>query len=176
MELDDKCRTYLKALAHRTDEDTNRQASMFDIGAELNLDRNESQRVAEMLMAEALVEIRNLSGAIAITRLGIDAINELTGDNGPKPQTLCTTAVLDEISIRLVEMAISQIKIRCGNIGLEYEALAEMIADLKTIDTQLFSPYPKTVIIREALSAIRKGLNRAGEKECCTKIGELLGD
>ena len=175
MELDGKSRAYLKLLVERTDGDSNRQVSMYDIGTEIDLDRDASQQIAEMLMAEAFVEIRSLSGAIGITRLGLDAVDELTRDAPLSRETLCTTAIMDETGIKLVEKTTSEIKSRCGNIGLKFDTITEMIADLKSIDAQLFSPKPKTVIVREALSAIRKILESAGERKCSAKIGELLG-
>lgn len=176
MELDEKSRAFLNLLAQRSDEDSHHQASMYDIGSDMGLDRDESQQLAEMLMAESFVEIINLSGAIGITRSGLDALDEPTGGDEPSRKALCTGAIMDESSIKLVEMTTSDIKGRCGNIGLSFDNLTEMIADLKTIDAQLFSPQPKTVIIREALSAIRGILERAGERECSAKIGALLGD
>ena len=175
MDLDEKTRAYLKRLVERTDGDSNRQVSMYDIGTEMDLDRNESRQIAERLMAEAFVEIRSLSGAIGITRLGLDAADELVRDATVSRETLCSAAIMDETSVKLVEKTTSEIKSRCGNIGLEFDAVTEVIADLKSIDAQLFSPKPRTVIVREALSAIREILESAGERECSVKIGELLG-
>ena len=175
MDLDEKTRAYLKRLVERTDGDSNRQVSMYDIGTEMDLDRNESRQIAERLMAEAFVEIRSLSGAIGVTRLGLDAADELTRDASESREALCTTAIMDETSIKRVEETTLEIKSRCGSIGLKYDTVTEMIADLKSIDAQLFSPKPRTVIVREALSAIREILECAGERECSAKIGELLG-
>jgi hypothetical protein len=50
-----------------------------------------------------------------------------------------------------------------------------MMADLKTIDAQLSSPKPKTMIIRESFRSIQAVLKTAGDKEIAGRIHEFIG-
>ena len=42
-----------------------------------------------------------------------------------------------------------------GNQKLDYEALTEMMADVRTIEAQLISPRAKTAVVRVCLEGLR---------------------
>jgi hypothetical protein len=60
---------------------------------------------------------------------------------------------------------VANIKSRATKLGLDFDAMAEMMADLKTIDAQLSSPKPKTGIIRESFRSVQAILKTAGDNE-----------
>jgi hypothetical protein len=63
-----------------------------------------------------------------------------------------------------------------GNLGLDFEGLSELMADLKTIDAQLGSSRPKSAIIRECLGSLKETLEGLAESESLVKIRGLLGE
>ena len=73
-----------------------------------------------------------------------------------------------------VETVAAALKAGAGGLGLSFDALAEIVADLRTIDAQLFSPRPKTIILRECFNSIRKVLTRANRGEHVAQIDRLL--
>jgi hypothetical protein len=52
------------------------------------------------------------------------------------------------------------IKAQAGSLGLDFDSLAELVADLKTVADQLGSPKPKTAVVRESLRSIEGVLKR----------------
>jgi hypothetical protein len=63
-----------------------------------------------------------------------------------------------------------------SNLGLDFDGLSELMADLKTIDAQLGSSRPKTGIIRECLRSIKAVLEGIGNGDSLVKIRALLGE
>jgi len=63
-----------------------------------------------------------------------------------------------------------------GNLGLDFEGLSELMADLKTIDAQLSSSRPKTAIIRECLRSLKETLEGLADNESLVKVRSLLGE
>ena len=81
-----------------------------------------------------------------------------------------------QFMIQLFEQIVANIKDQTGILGLNFDSLTELMADLKSIDAQLGSPRPKTAIIRACLrsiSAVVKGTTNSG---LCGKISRLLGE
>ena len=178
-ELDDTGQQFLIQLFEQTSGDPSAQVSMYDIGEGLGLDRDTSTRVAEILIGLQLAEIRTLSGGIGITTEGADEVKRLTGSAPPAdglPGELTDLPVMDANSCRGVEGAAGELKSEAGNLGLDFDALSELMADLKTIDAQLASSRPKTAIIRECLRSIQKVLEGVGEGDSLVKIKVLLGE
>jgi hypothetical protein len=50
-----------------------------------------------------------------------------------------------------------------GSLQLDFDLLAEMVVDLRTIDAQLVSPRPKTAVVRACLQSIREALDTAAD-------------
>ena len=61
-------------------------------------------------------------------------------------------------------------------MGLEFEKLAELMADLKSIDAQLDSPRPKTAIVKECLRSIKETLEGRVQEDGLAEISGLLGE
>jgi len=178
-ELDDSGQQFLIQLFEQTGGDPSAQVSMYDVGEGLGLDRDTASRVAENLIGLQLVEIRTLSGGIGISADGASKARHLLGSApaaDSSPGRLTDQPVMDSISRRGVEQVAEDLKNRAGNLGLNFDSLAELMADLKTIDAQLGSSRPKTAIIRECLLSLKEVLEDSAETEVLLKVKALLVD
>ena len=178
-ELNESGQQFLLSLYKETKGDTTVQKSMYDIGSDLGLDREEASKLTEDLMGWSLVEIRTLSGGIAMTSAAVEEIEEL----GYRPDDSAETGVqlgsdqLVTAEIRpVIEKLTGDIKQTAGSLGLSFESLSELMADLKTIDVQLDSTRPKTAILRECFRSIKPILDKAGDKQNYNRVFSLLGD
>ncbi len=176
--MDDIGNRFLLKLFEQTQGDSNQSASLYSIGELLNLDRETSLRTAEMLMGSALVEIRSLSGAIGLTADGIHTLEALS-DDAKTPDTddqkLCRTRILNTESIRWVEKTVAQLKGQIDQLKGKNDSLAELTADLKTIESQLMSPHPKTAVVREVLRSVREQMEER-VPELSAQIEKFLED
>ena len=75
-----------------------------------------------------------------------------------------------------VEQIASELKDQTGSLGLDFDTLTEMMADLKTIDAQLGSSRPKTAIIRACLHSILAILTNSGDNKLFERIRILVGN
>ena len=152
---------------------------MYDIGEHLGLDRDAASKVAEELIGLQLVEIRTLSGGIGISTEGANEVSSLTGGvslGDGSPGKLADQFVMDPVSCQGVEQVVGELKSQAGNLGLDFDGLSELMADLKTIDAQLGSSRTKTAIIRECLRSIKEVLDGVGSRDSLAKIRALLGE
>jgi hypothetical protein len=178
-ELDEAGQQFLIQLFEQTSGDSSAQVSMYDVGGGLGLDRDASSRVAETLIGLQLAEIRTLSGGIGISTEGANEVKRLTGGVSPtdgSPGKLTEQPIMDPASCQGVEQAAGELKSQAGNLGLDYDGLSELMADLKTIDAQLASSRAKTAIIRECLRSIKEVLEGAAKAEILIKIRALLDE
>ena len=84
--------------------------------------------------------------------------------------------ILDQIRCQAVEELMAGFKAKVGNLGLDFDRLNELMADVKTIDAQLESSRPKMAIIRECLRSLKSVLEKVGDDASLGKIRELLGE
>ncbi|MEJ2476043.1 MAG: hypothetical protein P8Y40_00790 [Desulfobacterales bacterium] len=178
-ELDENGRTFLLSVYNHTKGDTTAMVSMYDVGSELGIDRTAASRLAEDLMGWMMLEIRTLSGGIGITASTVAEI-EASGLGEPNPQvrTLClgTDPVISTDVRQAVERVADALKQQVGSIGLPFDALAEVMADLKTIDAQLDSSHPKTAIVSACFQSLKNTLDHAGAQNCAGLVAGLLGE
>lgn len=170
---------FLIELFEKTDGKTAGSISMYDIGSNLGLEKEGARQIAENLMSEGLVEVRSLSGSIALTQEGIEAAENLGAggaEAGDAAAPLTTAPIIDEAGRETVEALTASLKARAGELELSFDPLAELVADLRTIDAQLASSRPKTAVIRACFESIRKVLQTAGDEEELTKVKQLLGE
>ena len=155
-ELSETGQQFIIQLFEQTHGDQSAQASMYDIGSLLGLERDAASRVAEELIGLQLAEIRTLSGGIGISAAGSELVQGIIG-----PQ---------------VEQIVTEIKNQTGTLGLEFDSLTELMADLKSIDSQLGSSRPKTAIVRECLYSISGVLKRTANNRLHSRVKKLMGD
>ncbi len=178
-ELDESGQNFLLSLYRETNGDTGIQISMYDIGTDLGLERSEASKLAEDLMGWSLVELRTLSGGIAITSSAIVELEELGyGAAGTTEAPVClgNEAIVTNEVRQAVERVTADVKQSAGHLGLQYDTLSELMADLKTIDIQFESTQPKTAILRECLRSIKSVLDTAGDEETVIRVNGLLGE
>ncbi|MGD8262389.1 MAG: hypothetical protein PVG70_08510 [Desulfobacterales bacterium] len=178
-DIDTTTQKFIIQLFKQTKGDPSVQASMYDIGETLGLDRELASRVAEELMGLQLVEIRTLSGGIGISSEGLQMIQRLTGGSSPgdsKHFQLGDDLVLGSHGCRAVQQIASEIKEQAGSLGLDFDTLSELMADLKTIDAQLDSSRPKTAIVRECFRSIIAASKNAESSETFRQVHILLNE
>jgi hypothetical protein len=178
-ELDERSRQFLVQLFERTQGDPSAQASMYAVGESLGMERDTSCRVAETLIGLQLVEIRTLSGGIGISPDGIAEVKGLLADTdlpGQSPGKLSDRPIMDPVGCRAVQQIVAEIKNQAGSIGLNFDQLSALTADLKTIEAQLGSSRPKTAIIRECLRSLKDTLEGSAASAIRARISGLLGD
>ena len=178
-ELDESGQQYLIQLFEQTNGDTATQVSMYAVGEVLGLDHDTSGRVAETLIGLQLAEIRTLSGGIGISAEGAAGVKGLLGGalpTGEAPGRLSDQPIMDAPDCQAIEQVADALKGQTGNLGLDYDSLSELMADLKTIDAQLSSSRPKTAIVRECLGSLKETLEGLAESESLVKIRGLLGE
>jgi hypothetical protein len=177
-EIDKTGQQFLLQLYDQTKGDSTVQVSMYDIGDQLGLDREDAATVAQELMASMLVEIRTLSGGIGISVDGLQMAQQLIGppvsgtdefaklDDGP---------VLTTSGRQAVEQMASELKNQAGSLGLDFDTLTELTADLKSIDAQLGSSRPKTAIVKACLHSVLAVIQNTGDPEISDRIRTLIG-
>ncbi len=178
-EINEINQQFLLLLYQQANGDPAVQVSMYDIGEALGLDRSSSCRVAEELIALQLVDIRTLSGGIGISADGVEKIRAAFGDNsaaGDIIDQLGSERILDPSCSQAVVQVLDQLKAQAGNLGLAFEKLGELMADLETVDAQLGSPRPKTVIVKECLRSIKETVEGRAQGSSLAKINRLLGE
>ena len=170
---------FIVELYHRTQGDGSVKVSMYDIGESLGLDRKLSLRTAEELIGTGLAEIKTLSGGIGITAEGVDEAQGLGAslqENVGSNISLQDVPVLDKSVHLSVEQLVTTLKGQTNKFSLNFDSLAELMADLKTIDAQLASPNPKTAIIRECFRSIVGVLKAVDNNDTLKSIKTLLGE
>jgi hypothetical protein len=177
-EMDVTGQQFLIQLYEQTKGDPTVQVSMYDIGDRLGLDRGTASMVAQELIGSMLVEIRTLSGGIGISADGSQMAQKLIGPaaaSGDEFSELDDTPVLNSSGRQAVEQIVSELKNQAGSLQLDFDTLTELMADLKTIDAQLGSSRPKTVIIRECLFSVLAVLKNFGDNKTAGRICTLVG-
>jgi hypothetical protein len=170
---------FIVELYHRTRGDDSVKVSMYDVGESLGLDRKLSLRTAEELIGTGLVEIKTLSGGIGITAEGVAEAKGLGAslqDNVKSAISLQDVPVLDNYVHQAVEQVVTKLKGQTNQYALDFDSLAELMADLKTIEAQLSSPNPKTAIIRECFRSIVGILQSMDNDDTLKSVKTLLGE
>ena len=177
-DLSDNGKRLLTELFARTGGDTAATESMFDVGEAAGLNRDQAGAAGEELIGWGLVEVRTLSGGIAIAESGIQEAHKMGIGAQKADETgfqLGAEPVLDDAGARAVDRIVSRIKSRAETLGLGFERLSEMVADLKSIDAQLASPRPKTAMIKEGFRSILAILESADAGQESAEIRRVLG-
>jgi hypothetical protein len=177
-DLDEAARQFLQRLFEQTEGQSSRQVSMYELGAALGWDRDAASGAAQGLMAAGLVEIRTLSGGIGISVDGASVVQSALGpvNRGPAMARLGSGRIMDKTACQAVERVCEDITTRAGNLGLESDALGEVMADLKTVLAQLGSPRPKTAIVREGLRSLEGVLKQFAGNSSLAFVRALIAD
>ena len=166
-------------LFEETGGDPGNQVSMYDIGDRIGLNREDASRIAEELIGSQLVEIRTLSGGIGISVDGSEMVQKIIGPPSSgieETAKLGNEVVLNPAGRQAAEQLVTELKGQTGTLGLDFDNLTELMADLKTIDAQMGSSRPKTAIIRECLRSIGNLLSGTGNSGLNKRINAVLDE
>ncbi len=169
---------FLIALFEKTSGNPAAEASMYEIGLDLGLDRDRSKQVAENLIGWELIEIRTLAGSIAITTGGVDQVQKegkRTGASDDIVFELSNGPTIKETVCKRIDQILAKLKIQAGNLGLDFDTLTEYVADLKTIESQLLSSRPKTAIVKACFLSIQDILEKAKAPDSLLLVKKILG-
>lgn len=172
-------RDFLQQLYDHTHGDVSVQVSMYEIGAVIDLDRDASSQVAQTLIGLNYVEIKTLSGGVGITPDGTAAIEGAGGSTGQPvggSPGLSNARVLSQADLEAIDQISHFLKKEAGALGLDFEGLTELVADLRTIDAQVASSRPKTEIVRACFKSIEAIMNALDHKEACSRLRALTGE
>jgi hypothetical protein len=173
-QLDKDAKDLLLHLYRETGGDPSVQVSMYESGASIGLDRDAASRMTEDLIGWEMVELRTLSGGIGISENAVRQIESsgLAGSGESDPlAAFGKDAVIGADARQAVEQITIAAKDRVGALGLAFDLLSEVMADLKSIDAQLESPRPKTAIVRECFRSLKASLE---PDEIAERIGRLV--
>jgi len=143
------------------------------------MDKSASKNIAEELMSMGLIDIRTLSGGIGLTAEGaLEAQSWFAGIIGTSSAgiTLGNHPVVGEKNGSVITDILTELKPRVGKLGMNFEDLTELIADIQSIEAQMRSSRPKTAIIRECLRSMLPTLTRSSETETTSRIISFLAD
>ncbi len=174
---DEECKHFLLRLFDAVKANVSAKASLYEIGAALGMDRDRANFIATELVGLGYAEIKTLSGGLGITDDGIAAARDLGAegeDSNEAGASLGNEPVLDERSKDACDAITAGLKSEIVKFGLDFDAISEISADLKTISAQLNSPRPKNAIVRECFRSIRSVLQRAGASDPVVRIDALL--
>lgn len=176
-DLDDLGQQFLSKLFEQTNGDVAMQVSMYDIGDLLGMDRDTASAVAQELMGRQLAEIRTLSGGIGISADGSARVQEIMGpmaSDSSESASLGNTSVLNSGGRQTVDRIVEELKNQTGSLGLDFDTLSELMADLKTIEAQLDSTRPKTAIIRACLGSVLDVIEKTNDSRMAGRIRKLV--
>jgi hypothetical protein len=154
--LDGGSRDFLLEIYTQANGDTTRQVSMYSVGDKLGLDKSAASKTAQDLIGLGFIDVRTLSGGVALTASGIEVAHAhgATDSSLPDSPRLGSDPVVAAALRGEIESLVVAIKSCIGGLGLEFAQLDEVVADLKTVDAQLASPRPKTEILRVCLKGV----------------------
>ena len=82
---------------------------------------------------------------------------------------------LDASRCEQVERILARLKSELSQSGLDFEALAEMMADIRTSEAQLASPQPKTAIVRECFTSLRDTAEEHRQEKWRRLLSDFIG-
>lgn len=175
---------YLNALYEKTDGDTLKHISMFDLGRGIGFSDEETQKVVNYLIGENLLEIVDFQG-IAISHYGVVNVEEAL--SSPEEETHYFPPVVNVMNVHTMigsqiqqgtigssqvitlssedllslQQLVKELLEKLPELDLSDSARREMEAEAKTINSQVSSPNPKQSIIKESISSIKTILEGA---------------
>ncbi|MDJ0782674.1 MAG: hypothetical protein QNJ22_11920 [Desulfosarcinaceae bacterium] len=174
-DLDQRESEYLKAMVEACQGEASAQVSMYDVGARIGLDRDTASQVCQELIGFGLVEIKTLSGGVGLTADGLTGGVGLAGGADAAAPRLKAGPILDAEDHQAVLTLLDQLKLAAGRWQLDYEAMAAFVVDIKTIETQLLAPQPKTAVVKAVCESLATWVRRNGDRGAAAKIDAFAG-
>lgn len=176
-ELDESYRVYFQEIAGMLRDAGTDRVSMYAAGDRLGLDRDRAKRAGEELISNGFLEIRTLSGDVGLTEEGAAVAERLAGGSADTAsQRLGTAEILTVEDRGLVETLTARLKLETGVRSWHFDALNDLMADVKTIEAQMLSSRPKTAIVRECLHSIADILASSQANDLVADVKRAIGD
>ncbi len=183
------CFNILGYLFDQRQQDHSAQCSIASIAEALNYDEPSTGVIIEDLMDSNLIEADESNAEVSLTSLGLDVITRYR-KNFNRPPTPAATHDVHEQSmaasspdavdillpethsvVRVTFPAVAgALRDAAPNLDLSAEQLAELEADIHTIETQLTSPRPKTQVLVQCYRAIELVLNEVDDKDSVKEL------
>jgi hypothetical protein len=178
-ELRKKRFQFLHRLYERTEGNEREMINMWELGNELGFDRAETDRISQYLVGEYLMEYAAQGGIIAITHQGVIEVEDALSNPEEPTQYFPPVNIINihhmqnsQIQQGTVESTQSQhielktkndifefvelVKSKLPDLSLNAEDMAEIEADINTVQSQISSSRPKKSILRECLSSMQR--------------------
>jgi len=167
---------FMLELYNMTDGSLEAQISMYDIGATLGFDKATITSMSQDLMIEDLVELKTLSGGIGITRKAMQLLQNEGLISGSTAQSIHLSAgpVINEQDREQIDALLTEIKSETATARAEYPLVEELVIDIKTLETQLLSPRPKTYVFRAVFLSLIQALSSAGANQTAEKLQRFI--
>jgi len=176
MSLKDSSRqVFLQELYKRAGGDFKVQISMYDIGADLGIGKDEVAALGQDLFIEGLAEMITLSGGMGITQKGLEALGiNITPENETQYFRLGNGPVLDVQGKKVVNELLNKIRAGLDGKTFPFDLMEEIVIDLKTIEVQMLSPNPKTLIVREILKFINQNIKGLAPNDLILELQTII--
>lgn len=169
---------FLELLYKDSNGDIGAMFNMWEVGEELQIERNETRQIVDYLTGENLIESRALGGGIGLTHWGIKEVEEAL-ENPDKPtehflpiniinigsmtnSTLQQSTTNSTINFNLenhkiadLGEVINSLKDIQDTLNISVDIHKELISEIQTLESQIQSPRPKNIIISESLKTIK---------------------
>jgi hypothetical protein len=163
---------FLTELYNQTGGNTETQVSMYDVGKAVGLEKSDAGTTAEDIIIQGLAELKTLSGAIAITKQGLEelGVTETASAPGQPGFQLADSPFIDDFGKKELTNLLGEIKHVTEQAKMGYALLEEIVFEIKTLETQLLSPRPKTAIARAVLCSLQDLMEKSDQVELSDKL------
>lgn len=142
--MDPQARELLAAVQQAGDS-----ANLWEAGQSLGLERSRAEDLGTGLMAEGLLEMVNLGGAVRVSPAGADL---LAGGGG-------LGAGGDDLANLVSDLETA------GGLGLAEKVAADLAADVTALKAQLGRSRPLLPVVRACLEALEENLGGSGDEK-----------
>lgn len=196
-ELRKKRFQFLHRLYEKTDGNEHKRIDMWELGNELGFDKEETNKLSQYLVSEYLMEYAALGGIIAITHQGVIEVEDALShpeaptqyfppvniinihhmQNSQIQQGTINSTQSQSIELKTkndIQEFIELLKDKLPDLCLETEDMAEIEADISTVQSQVSSSRPKKAILRECLNSIQRLLEGAAGSVVAQQLIPLI--
>ena len=196
-ELRKKRFQFLHRLYEKTEGNEREMINMWDLGNELGFGRAETDKISQYLVGEYLMEYAAMGGIITITHQGIIEVENAISHPEEPTQYFPPVNIINihhmqnsQIQQGTVEGTQSQhiesktksdisefvelVKAKLPDLCLDAEDMAEIEADINTVQSQVSSSRPKKSILMECLSSMQRVLEGAAGSVVAQQLIPLI--
>ncbi|MDD4754137.1 MAG: hypothetical protein PHT78_13010 [Desulfitobacteriaceae bacterium] len=190
---------FLQKLYDTTDGNSAYMVDMWELGTELGFERVKILNVVDYLTDEGLIEPKALGGGIAITHYGIIEIEEAQSSPDSPTQHFLPLNVIhienmnnsaiqqgtsystqsinfDTDKTEDLKKIINEIENIKEQITLDRLVSDELASEIDTLKSQIKSPKPKNIIVKESLKTIRSILEGVAGNAATPLIIEMINN